>query len=218
MRVDLHTHSSASPDGGITAAQYQKLVDSDKYAAIAITDHNRIDFALDMRKKLGSTIIVGEEIMTSEGEIIGLFLKKRVEPGQTAAQTIADIRKQSGLVYIPHPFETLRSGLTMSTLDSICKQIDMIEAHNGRAVLQNHSEKTIVWAKRHHVIWAASSDAHGLKGVGKTFASIPAQTKLDRSNFLEVMATAKLTAKWPPLVSLLYPKLNRLRNTFRSSK
>lgn len=218
MRVDLHTHSSASPDGGITAAQYQKLVDSDKYAAIAITDHNRIDFALDMRKKLGSTIIVGEEIMTAEGEIIGLFLKKRVEPGQTAANTIADIRKQSGLVYIPHPFETVRSGLTMSTLDSICKQIDMIEAHNGRAVLQNRSEKTIVWAKRHHVIQAASSDAHGLKGVGKTFTSIPAHTKLDRSNFLKVMATAKLTAKWPPLVSLLYPKINRLRNKFRNSK
>lgn len=215
LRVDLHTHSSASPDGGITAPQYEKLIDSGKYAAIAITDHNRVDFAIEMRKKLGLKIIVGEEIMTTEGEIIGLFLKKLVEPGQTAAKTVADIRSQNGLVYIPHPFETLRSGLKVAILDAISKEIDIIEAHNGRAILQDRSEQTTIWAKRHHIIRAASSDAHGLKGVGKTYGAVPASAVLNRGNFLEVMAAAKLVAKWPPITSLFYPKINRLRNKFR---
>jgi predicted metal-dependent phosphoesterase TrpH len=218
MLVDLHTHSVASPDGGITAEQYQAILEKGKFGAIAVTDHNRVDFALKLKRDLGNAIIVGEEIMTSQGEIIGLFLKKVVEPGQTAQQTVAAIHKQGGLVYVPHPFETHRKGLSAATLDGIAKEVDLMEVHNGRAVLQNRSQLALTWAQRHHTIQAASSDAHAAKGIGHTYSRIPKFTgPLTRDNFLKLMAGAKLQSKWPPLSSLLAPKLNRLRSWLRRS-
>ncbi|MEO8784782.1 MAG: PHP domain-containing protein [Candidatus Saccharimonadales bacterium] len=218
MLVDLHTHSVASPDGGISAAQYQALLEAGRFGAIAVTDHNRIDFALRLKKDLGDGIIVGEEIMTSQGEIIGLFLKKVVEPQQTAAQTAAAIHRQGGLVYIPHPFETKRKGLSAATLDGIVKEVDLMEVYNGRAVLQNRSQLALTWARRHHTIQAASSDAHVAKGVGYTYSRIPKfNGTLTPDNCLKMMASAKLQSKWPPITSLLAPKLNRLRSTLRRS-
>jgi predicted metal-dependent phosphoesterase TrpH len=215
-KVDLHSHSVASPDGGINAAQYEQLVDSGKFAAIAVTDHNRIDFAQKLNKTLGPTIIVGEEIMTTAGEIIGLFLKKLVQPGQTPQATIKAIRAQKGLVCIPHPFETLRHGLQIKDLDQIAQDVDLIEVHNGRAVFQNRSQQAKIWARRHHVVAVASSDAHGLKGVGSTYTRV--KQPLNQDNFLKVLSAGTMTAKWPPLRSLFYPKLNRLRNRFRRLK
>ena len=72
-KVDLHTHSQASPDGGIRPEQYAQALATEKLDFIAITDHDRIDFALGMQKALGNKIIVGQEITTSVGELIGLY-------------------------------------------------------------------------------------------------------------------------------------------------
>jgi predicted metal-dependent phosphoesterase TrpH len=72
-KIDLHTHSSASSDGGITADQYSKIISQNILDYVAITDHNKVSFAMKLSEELGDKIIVGEEIMTSEGEIIGLF-------------------------------------------------------------------------------------------------------------------------------------------------
>ena len=87
IKVDLHTHSSASPDGGIMAEQYMQIIKSAQLNCVAITDHNRVDLALELRKTLGERIIVGEEINTTEGELIGLFLTQNVEPGQSPEAT-----------------------------------------------------------------------------------------------------------------------------------
>ena len=213
MLVDLHTHSVASPDGGITAEQYQAILEKGKFGAIAVTDHNHIDFALKLKHDLGPAIIVGEEIMTSQGEIIGLFLKKLVEPGQTPQETVLAIHKQGGLVYIPHPFETVRKGLSAASLDAVAKDIDLMEVHNGRAVLQNRSQLALTWARRHHTVRAASSDAHAARGIGYTYSRVKTTT-LTAENCLAVMAEAKLRSKWPPLGSLLAPKINRFKKRF----
>lgn len=138
-KVDFHTHSTASPDGSIKAAQYKQLLDSGRLDAIAVTDHNRIDFALALQQELGSKIIVGEEIMTTEGEIIGLFLKELVPAKLSPLETVQAIKKQGGLVYIPHPFETVRKGLQAKSLAAITDYIDIMEVYNGRAMLQNRT-------------------------------------------------------------------------------
>ena len=212
-KVDLHTHSVASTDGGITAAQYNKALGLGLLDCIAITDHNRIDFATHIQHQLGEKIIVGEEIMTSAGEIIGLFLTEPIKPGLTPNETIKQIKAQGGLVYIPHPFETVRKGLHPQTLEDIADQIDIIEICNGRAFFQNRSEQAVVWAKLNHRLGAASSDAHGPRGLGKTFnrmSGLPG-----RNNLLELLKSSTPITDRPGLRALLYPKYHQLRKKFR---
>src|SRR5215467_13245977 len=100
--IDLHTHSIISQDGGITASQYEKVLQSGMLDCIAITDHNETSFARIMQKKLGDRIIVGEEIETTEGEIIGLYLHETIPGGISVDEAIASIKHQGGLVYVPH--------------------------------------------------------------------------------------------------------------------
>ena len=214
LKADFHTHSVASPDGGISAEDYRQLLDSGKLDYVAVTDHNQIDFALQLHQELGDKIIIGEEVMTTEGELIGLFLTKRVEPGLTAQQTAQAIRAQGGLVYLPHPFETIRHGVQATTLDAMPELIDIVEAHNGRAVLQNRSPQALTWATLHKKPTAASSDAHGAKGVGHTYTVV--DQPLAKGTLLSVLIQAQLVHGRPPLISLTYPKVNRLKNKLRA--
>jgi predicted metal-dependent phosphoesterase TrpH len=213
IRIDLHTHSEASPDGGITPEQYAKLLETETLDVIAITDHDRVDFALGMQKALGDEyIIVGEEITTIDGEIIGLYLSSKVEPGMSAEDTVDAIHAQNGLVYIPHPFEKVRKGLQAETLRNIMHNVDIIETINGRAFTKKHNAKSYTWATKHQVAASASSDAHGVKGVGKTYTVI--QNRPTRSSLLFELQSATLAHSRPPLRSYFYPKINRLRQKF----
>ena len=213
IKIDLHTHSVGSPDGGITAEEYGRLLNDKVLDMIAVTDHDSIEQALVIQNKLGPRIIIGEEITSLEGEIIGLFLKQKVEPGLSALQTVQAIKSQGGLVYIPHPFETVRKGITQSVIESISDEIDIVEVYNGRAVFQNKGPQALTWARLHNKIGAASSDAHGLKGVGTTYSSV--ESVPNKESFLEVLKTARLTTKRPPLLSLFYPKYNRFRDKIK---
>ncbi len=209
MKADFHTHSATSPDGGIRKQQYRKLLNDQLLDFVAITDHNSITFALELGEEFSNKVIVGEEIMTTDGEIIGLFIGAKVSPGLTPKETADEIKKQGGLVYIPHPFETVRSGITASSLDDIKGYVDIIEVHNGRAVFQNFSSKAIDWATKNGVAMAASSDAHGLKGIGATYSVLGGVP--DVTNLVELLKNAKLVNSRPPLRTLLYPKANKLR-------
>lgn len=208
-KVDLHTHSEASPDGSISAEQYQKTIDSKLLDVIAITDHNRIDFAQKMHALLPDSIIVGEEIMTTAGEIIGLYLSEVIIPGQTPHETIRAIKKQGGIVYIPHPFETVRKGLHPAVLDELVEYVDIIEVCNGRALLQNKSAQSAVWARLNAKISAASSDAHGMKGLGTTYTTV--QSMPNSKTLKELMDSGIPMTTRPKIRALLYPKINRLR-------
>jgi predicted metal-dependent phosphoesterase TrpH len=215
-KLDLHTHSSASPDGGISAQDYRQLVKSGRLDYIAVTDHDRIDFALELQATLGNHIIVGQEITTAQGEIIGLYLKQAIPAGLSALATVQAITKQGGLVYIPHPFETVRKGMTKEVLDTLADFVDIVEVHNGRAVFQNKGAEAAAWARLHNKVGAASSDAHGSKGIGSSFTTVSENpTQL---NLVKNLVSAQLSTTRPPLVSLLYPKLNRLRGKLRKTK
>lgn len=213
-KVDLHTHSIASPDGGLGAGHYKRALETGLLDYIAITDHNRIDYALLMQQELGDQIIVGEEIMTEVGEVIGLYLRQPIRPELSLAATIAAIKEQDGIVYIPHPFETTRKGLHPSDLESIEELVDIIEVCNGRALIQNRSSQSLVWSKLNQVPGAASSDAHGYKGLGKTYTllkEVPSRERLK-----ELISQGTPTTDRPSLRALLYPKYHRLRKRFGS--
>ncbi|HSW80914.1 MAG TPA: PHP domain-containing protein [Candidatus Saccharimonas sp.] len=203
--IDLHTHSQASPDGALTLADYERS----PLDFIAITDHDRIDFALGAKAKLGAKIIVGEEITTRDGELIGLFLTHAIPPKLSATQTITAIKKQGGLVYVPHPFETVRKGVQKPTLDAIAKEVDIIETHNGRAVFQNYGCHARTWVKEHEVAAASSSDAHGPYGWNRTYSFIAAEPTT--KNLPDLLRTANKRRNDTVGLGILYPKINRLR-------
>lgn len=209
-KIDLHTHSYGSPDGSLKLSHYKRMLESGALDIIAVTDHNKVEAALTLQKALGDCIIVGEEITTTEGEIIGLFLRETVPGGLTPKQTIAEIRKQNGLVYVPHPFETVRKGLSEKSLAKITGDIDILEVHNGRAVFQNHSNQAGTWVKKHEVAGAASSDAHGYRGWGKTYTCIA--EKPTRKNLVRLLAEGSYAMHAPGVIGLLYPKINRAKS------
>ena len=216
FKLDLHTHSTASPDGGLKAEHYEKAIDLGLIDCVAVTDHNRIDGALALRHSLGDRIIVGEEILSSSGEIIGLFLDEEIPSGLTAEETIRRIKLQNGIVYIPHPFETIRKGLHPAILEELADQIDIIEICNGRAFMQNRSEQAVVWSRLNHVLGVSASDAHGFKGLGKTYMLVDEMP--NRENFLSLISDGSVITDRPGLRALFYPKYNRFRKRLRGKK
>lgn len=207
IKIDLHTHSIASPDGGIKPEQYTQALEH-SLDCLAVTDHDNISMAQKLHSSLGNRIIVGQEITTSEGDIIGLFLTSRVEPHQSPLAAAQAIRSQGGLVYVPHPFEIMRAGLSEEALIPIVDLIDIVEIHNGRALFQNHGPKAATWARLNRKASAASSDAHGYKGLGSTYTSI-AEIPTAK-NLVKLLHKARFTTSRPPLKTLFYPKLQRL--------
>ncbi len=213
-KIDLHTHSYGSHDGSLRLRHYQRVLQATLLDYIAVTDHNTIAAAQKLHEVLGEQIIVGEEITTTEGEIIGLFLREVVPAGLSPEKTIQHIRGQKGLVYVPHPFETVRKGLPEKTLQRIAADVDILEVHNGRAVFQNHSNQASAWVKDHRgVVGAASSDAHGFRGWGKTYSCI--EEKPNSENLIKLLQNASYAVHAPGVIGLLYPKLNRAKSKLR---
>jgi predicted metal-dependent phosphoesterase TrpH len=213
FKVDLHTHSSSSKDGGITFDQYAHALSTNKLDVIAVTDHDTIDFATSVQRELGDRIIVGEEIMSTGGEIIGLYLHEWVRPGLSPLETVKQIKEQGGLVYIPHPFETIRKGLHPAVMEELVDYIDIIEVCNGRAFLQNRSAQAVIWAKLNRVVGAASSDAHGLRGLGRTYTRVKELPTED--SLLTVLSHGVPVTERPTVRALLYPKYHRLRRRLK---
>lgn len=213
FKIDLHTHSEASPDGGISFEQYEQILSDGTLNCVAITDHNSIDFAIGAHQRLGNKVIIGEEIMTTEGEIIGLFLRDTVLPGQTPEDTVRAIKSQGGLVYIPHPFETFRKGLHPQVIEALGAEVDIIEVCNGRAFVQNRSKQAVVWARINNIPGAASSDAHGVRGLGSTYTDIEAMP--NKETLAELIKKGQLTTSRPNMRTLLYPKYHRTRKKLK---
>ncbi|HSW88917.1 MAG TPA: PHP-associated domain-containing protein [Candidatus Saccharimonadales bacterium] len=211
-KVDLHTHSIISHDGGISRSQYKQILKDKVVDFIAVTDHNDTRFAKELNAELGPQIIVGEEITTLDGEIIGLFLNKTIPSSLSAIETVRKIKNDNGLVYIPHPFETNRYGLQEDVLKAIIRNIDILEVFNGRGIIRGRGEKAQDLAENYKIAMSASSDAHCRLGMGSTFTiinKVPTQKTL-------VMQLEKgiLEKKYPALISLLCPSINKIKNKF----
>jgi predicted metal-dependent phosphoesterase TrpH len=215
-KIDLHSHSPLSPDGALSENNYRRILSSSGLDFVAITDHNQIAFAQDLQKKIGQQIIVGEEIDTGEGEIIGLFLASKIAPMLGAKKTVTEIKRQKALVYIPHPFEKVRKGIKPGMLAQIIDDVDIIETHNGRAYFNNQSKEADRWAQKYHKAAAASSDAHGPIGWGQTYSLI--EHKPTIQNLVGELSAASYRHGYVGPVGVLYPKLNRLRHLFQNGR
>ena len=116
VRVDLHTHTMWSGDSTTTPDEFVTAVAASGLDVVCITDHNAVDGAVELRDRLECRVIVGEELRTAAGEIIGLFLTERVPMGISHTDAARAIRDQGGVVYIPHPFDPMRRNLSERAL------------------------------------------------------------------------------------------------------
>ena len=142
--------------------------------ALAITDHNTIAAALALRELSPIPIIVGEEIRTTRGEIIGLFLQEEIPPDLSPAETVRRIREQGGLVYVPHPCDRVRSSaLEPEALREIIAQVDVLEVLNARVTLPSDNRQAEDLARAHHLRMGAGSDAHQAYEIGRAYVEMP---------------------------------------------
>ncbi len=174
MKIDLHSHTFHSPD---SLSRYDDIIAAVRRAGldgIAVTDHNELQGALELREKAPFLVIPGEEIKTSHGEIIGLFLRERIPPGLAPRETIARIREQGGIVYVPHPFDEVRgSRLEHEALEEIGPHIDILEVFNARNALPRFNSRALEHARHHGMLAGAGSDAHTLGEYGRGQVEIP---------------------------------------------
>ena len=170
IEVDLHMHTDHSSDCATPVDVLLATARDVGLGAIAVTDHNEISGALDARAKAaeyGIKVIVGEEVKTADqGEVIGLFIEEKIPRGMTLEETIADIRRQGGLVYVPHPFDRMHSVPDYEHMLAIVSDIDAIEVFNPRIAIPAFNEEAVRFAGKYRIVGGAGTDAHVAQGLG----------------------------------------------------
>jgi hypothetical protein len=166
--VDLHMHTDHSYDCATPVEVLLAEARARGLGAIAITDHNEVSGAHEARAKAdGIKVIVAEEVKTAEqGEVIGLFIEEKIPRGLTLEETIAEIKRQGGLVYVPHPFDRLHSVPDYEHLLPVLDQIDAIEVFNPRVAISEFNDEAVRFAAKYRIPAGAGSDAHVPQGLG----------------------------------------------------
>jgi predicted metal-dependent phosphoesterase TrpH/glycosyltransferase involved in cell wall biosynthesis len=168
--ADLHMHTSWSHDCQVEVADLLDHAEAEGLGAIAITDHNSFggaQEALELGRGRDLLVIPGEEVKTDgQGEVIGLFLREEIPRGLSLADTVAAIKEQGGIVYVPHPFDRLHSIPDAATLHRHLGDIDVLEVYNARLLFEGYNEEAVRFARKYNLLAGAGSDAHVLQGVG----------------------------------------------------
>jgi glycosyltransferase involved in cell wall biosynthesis len=215
IHVDLHMHTDHSPD---CATPVDTLLDTAKrvgLGAIAVTDHNEISGAIEARERAdGIKVIVAEEVKTADqGEVIGLFIDEKIPRGLTLQETIARIRRQGGLVYVPHPFDRMHSVPDYEHLLDVVEDIDAIEVFNPRVAFSAFNEEAARFAAKYRIAAGAGSDSHVVQGLGSV--KIRMRDFDGPEEFLESLRDADIVRKRQ---SLLYVQALKFIQTRGSPK
>ena len=170
ITIDLHMHTDWSHDCSIPAEELVDHAEAIGLGGIAVTDHNVFGGALEaveIARSRDLIVVPGEEVKTDDqGEVIGLFLEEEIPRGMTFADTIAAIREQGGLVYLPHPFDRMHSIPDPATVHRHLAEIDVFEVYNARLLRDSFNDEALRFARKYRLLHGAGSDAHVLQGVG----------------------------------------------------
>ena len=187
FKADLHIHTEYSMDCNTPLEKIIERCLELGINCIAIADHGTAEGALRMQGIAPFTVIVAEEILTPDGEIMGMFLNETIPSGLSIKETIARIRAQNGLVCIPHPFDTIRgSALGGKVAEQIVEQIDILEVFNSRSPLLRSSAKSLEFAEKYGIAKSAGSDAHTIAEIGHAYLEMPEFN--GRDDFLQALA------------------------------
>lgn len=199
MRVDLHLHTAGSWDCLSDPERVLERARSLGYGRIAITDHNRLHVARRMAAEYPESIIPGEEVKTAEGiDVIGLYLSEEIPKGTPAEETIARIRDQGGIPYLPHPYAEGKGGggRYAEKLGPLC---DVIEVFNARLHTTGANERAADLATRHGKLTGAGSDAHTVGELGNAFVDLPEHPNQPEA-LLRALAAAETGGREAPRV------------------
>ena len=204
ITVDLHMHTSWSHDCQMKVGDLLDQAEASGLGAIAVTDHNVFGGAQEavaLAQGRDLIVIPGEEVKTDgQGEVIGLFLEREIPRGMSFADTIAAIKEQGGLVYVPHPFDRLHAIPDPASLHRHLADIDVFEVYNARLLFEAYNEEALRFARKYNLTMGAGSDAHVLQGVGT--GALRMRAFRDPEEFLVSLRTAELLRRPKSLVYL----------------
>jgi predicted metal-dependent phosphoesterase TrpH len=175
VRVDCHVHTVVSGDAVTTLDQLAERVAAHRIDVVCLTEHNHLEGTAErLSRAVGARVVLGEEIRTGSGELIGLFLTERVPYVLAAREVVRRIRAQGGLVCAPHPYDPLRSGVG-AELDAMCGAglIDAVEVFNAKVADQEHNRAARRTAAAYGLPGTVGSDAHDPAGLGAAYLEMP---------------------------------------------
>lgn len=175
VRVDLHSHTMWSGDSTTTPDEVEEAVAASGIDVLCITDHNSIKGAQELCDRLPCRVVIGEELRTHAGEIIGLFLTERIPFGTPPAEAAQAIREQGGVVYVPHPFDPMRRNMAERALYELAGAglLDAVEVLNAKTSLQSMNARAARFAAEFGLARGAGSDAHVPLALGSAFVEMP---------------------------------------------
>jgi predicted metal-dependent phosphoesterase TrpH len=215
IRVDCHNHTYYSPDSILSPKTMLWRARRRGLNVIAVTDHNTVRGGLVAQELAAKRfpevrVVVGEEVRTADGEVLGLFLSQDVPRGLSAVETIERIHSQGGLAGAPHPFDPYRSGLRAEGLRLVEGKLDFIEGLNARMVRGENNDQAQEFAKAHNMPMSAASDAHSPREIARCYVDMPDFGT--PAQFLESLRAGKLQGQLSsPLIHLVsrYAMLRR---------
>ena len=175
VRVDMHSHTMWSGDSTTTPEEIEEAVVDSGIDVLCVTDHNATAGARELAERLPCRVVVGEELRTQLGEIIGLFLTERIPFGVAPREAARRIRDQGGVVYIPHPFDPMRANLRAEVIDELVGEglVDVMEVRNGKTSLEHLNREAGEYAAAHGLLAGAGSDAHVPAALGAVYVEMP---------------------------------------------
>jgi PHP domain len=195
--VDLHMHTDHSHDCATPVEVLLATARDQGLGAIAVTDHNVVSGAHEAAAKakdFGVKVIVAEEVKTAhQGEVIGLFIDEQIPRGLTLAETVAEIKRQGGLVYVPHPFDRMHAVPDYEHLLTIIEDIDLMEVYNPRVAIGSFNEEAERFAAKYRILAAAGSDSHVAQGLGSV--RVRMRDFDGPQEFLESLRSAEIVTK-----------------------
>lgn len=212
LRMDMHIHTHASFDCLNSPERVLEVARARGMDRVVITDHNEVGAAQALHELDPERVLIGEEVKTKERvDIIGILLRECIPKGTPARETCERIREQGGVVYLPHPFDTHRSG-GGGLLEEIGELVDVVEAHNARSWKPGLNLRAEAWARAHGKLLGAGSDAHTLSEIGRGFMAVPPFAP-DREGLLGALRAGQIAGRTvsSPLchVSSTYAKLRK---------
>jgi len=210
IKADLHIHTEYSMDCAMSLEQIIARCLEVGINCLGVADHNTIAGALKLKEMAPFSIIVGEEILTLDGEIIGFFLTQEIPAKLSVEETVARIKAQDGLICIPHPYDRLRLSVFRDQIfEDIMPQVDIIEAFNARSISPGSSTRARQLAQKYGKPVSAGSDAHTLPEIGNAYVEMLEFN--DKDEFLASLTMGKISGNRSNPTAHVVSTWNRLR-------
>ena len=213
MRVELHVHTIYSKDSLVSPERLLSHCQRIGVDKVAVTDHNQIEGAFAAKALAPDRVIVGEEIRTTAGELIGYFMKKWIEPDLEPMEAIARLRDQGAVISVAHPFDTVRTQHWMlEDLLAVAPYVDAIETFNARCLSPEPNRAAAAFAEDHHLLATVGSDAHSLFELGR--ATLISPDFYNAETFIAALKVAKPAVRLSPFFVHLFSRFAVFRKRF----